>query len=63
MFKVNDNVIFTSTDSDSKGPIKALVIRLLTDSECDIEDVGNMYLLDTDCGKQHAFEDELQLVK
>ena len=37
--------------------------RLLTEDECDIEDVGNMYKITFKDGKEiDAFEDELDII-
>lgn len=56
--------VFESTDSDSKGAELCKVIRMLTPSECDSFDVGNMYYVKTKSGEiKQAFEDELMEVE
>jgi hypothetical protein len=53
---------FNTTDSELKkyNGTEVEVIRTLTEKECDIEDVGNMYKVKFYDGyERDAFEDEL----
>lgn len=63
-FKPEQKVIFRSTDSgpEYQKPYDAVVNRLLTSDECDIQDVGYMYEIQfSDGTTKHAFEDELSV--
>ena len=54
--------IFNTTDSELKkyNGTEVEIIRPLTEKECDIEDVGNMYKVRFYDGyERDAFEDEL----
>lgn len=56
--------VFNTTDSELQkyNSTKVSVIRKLTDNECDIKDVGNMYQVQFEDGyKSDVFEDELSL--
>lgn len=53
-------VLFYSTTQEGKRNVKATVIRLLTEQEADIDDVGPMFKIRLEDGsEQDAFEDEL----
>lgn len=55
--------VFHTTDSElSKyNNTKVSIIRKLTNSECDIEDIGNMYRVQFKDGHENdIFEDELE---
>lgn len=57
--------IFTTTQSDllHYNGTEVEVGRPLTDKECDIPDVGNMYKITFHDGKEtDAFEDELSII-
>lgn len=54
--------VFNTTDSELEkyNGTKVNVVRSLTNNECDIEDVGNMYKVQFEDGyERDVFEDEL----
>lgn len=56
--------VFNTTDTELKkyNGTKVNIIRALTENECDIEDVGNMYKVKFKDGiERDVFEDELFL--
>lgn len=56
--------VFNTAYSELKkyNGTKVNVVRPLTDNECDIEDVGNMYRVQCEDGAEiDIFEDELSL--
>lgn len=58
------NYKFNTTDTEllKYNGTKVSVIRALTENECDIEDVGNMYKVKFEDGyERDVFEDELSL--
>ncbi len=62
--KNGNKYVFNTTDTEllKYNGEKVEVIRPLTDKECDIEDVGNMYKVKfTDGYERDVFEDELSL--
>lgn len=59
-FKKGAKVVWNSTDADSVGPIDVVIDSIPHDSEYDIADVGQMYIIKyPDGGETWAFEDEL----
>lgn len=60
--KPGSKMVFRSTDSGERQnvPFDVIIIRTLTNDECDTFDVGYMYLVQfIDGHTEHAFHDEL----
>lgn len=63
-FENGDRCLFTTRDSAlvKYNKTTVIIIRPLDENECDIEDVGYMYLVKFFDGTEDAvFEDELQI--
>ncbi|MEL0169837.1 MAG: hypothetical protein VW877_17090 [Pseudomonadaceae bacterium] len=59
-FKADSVVTWTSSDSDSKGPVQVKILGETEPSRFDLEEVGQMYDIELPDGTQTAaFEDEL----
>ena len=60
-FKVGQTVLFKTTQSDlvQYNGCKVIVNRLLTDDECDIDEVGYMYEVTADSEVFQVYQDEL----
>lgn len=66
MLKNNKKFMFNTTDTEllKYNGTEVKIIRPLTETECDIADVGNMYKVKFYDGKEYdAFEDELEEIK
>lgn len=62
VIKFGNRYLFKSCDSECANDLaeECVVIRMLTSSDCDSFDVGNMYLIRLSNGEiTNAFEDEL----
>ena len=60
-FKVGQTVLFKTTQSDlvQYNGCKVIINRLLTDDECDIDEVGYMYEVTADSEVFQVYQDEL----
>ena len=60
-FKVGQKALFSTTQSDlvQHNGREVIVRRLLTEDECDIDEVGFMYEVETNCEVFQAYQDEL----
>lgn len=61
MFKVGQSALFKTTQSDllQYNNCEVIVKRLLTEDECDIDEVGFMYEVTTNGEAFQAYQDEL----
>lgn len=61
IFKVGQPALFKTTQSDllQYNDSEVIIKRLLTEDECDIDEVGFMYEVTTNGETFQAFEDEL----
>lgn len=68
MFNVFDDVLFNTHGQDSQlkkyDGCYGTIVRVLSEKECDIEDVGRMYEVCLANNETvHAFEDELEKLR
>ncbi|MBA1280437.1 hypothetical protein [Stutzerimonas stutzeri] len=62
-FVTEQAVVWTSSDADTQGPIKGVVVQPLQEDTYDRVEVGPMYSVRLESGEViKAFEDELKLM-